>query len=183
MELADILKSDPHTLPYFITEVQTGDKVPVRFEPLALDDIVELQGAVWSRAVFASVWQHYAGDVRTYKLVCKEGGDRRIQGIVRIGSIAPHGRLLKTSLLETASFNRKEHPARVFRGVGRVLVARLAVESILQGGQGRVVVRPREGTASFYLALSFIKNNSYVLNATNAQMLLNSVITAVSKGD
>ena len=172
MELADLLNADPNTLPYFITEVQTRRKVLVRFEPLAPDDDAELRGSVWSQSIFAAVWQHYMGDGRTYKLVCIEEADKRIQGIVCVGSIAQNATLLRENLLESAPFNQKTYRSQEYRGVGRVLVARLVVESYLQGGKGRVAVKPRQGTERFYMTIGFRKQGNFILEIAEAQTLL-----------
>ena len=176
MEPSELLNADPDMLPYFITEVQTGRKVSVRFEPLALDDLAELQSAEWARAVFAAVWQYYAGDARTYKLVCTEGEDRRIQGIVSVGDVLPYGTSLRKSLLESAPFNRREKSAQVHRGVGRVMIARLIAESYLRGQQGRVSVVPRPGSEAFYTAIGFRQRGDFVLEEASAYALLTSTL-------
>lgn len=177
MELADILVSDLNALPYFITEAQTGQTVPVRFEPLALDDISELQSDTWNQAVFSAVWQNYAGDTRTYKLVCTAENGTRIQGITRLGKVLQFGGLLEKSLLETAPFNRTQSSQRQYRGVGRVLIARLVVESHFLGARGKVRVKPRRGTEAFYEVLGFRKfagDYKYMeLYPSEAEQLLN----------
>jgi hypothetical protein len=98
--------SDPNTLPYFVLEVQTGQHVPVRFAPLTAADEAELRGMDWSQAVFRDVWPELVNDSRTFKMLCVNSHDTRIQGMVRLGQYAPVSGLLKKSLLEAAPFNR-----------------------------------------------------------------------------
>lgn len=156
MEPDDLPGTNPNTLPYFITEAQTGRVVPVRFEQINAADQTELRNEDWQQAVFRDVWPELVRDDHTLKLVCDGGEDARIQGMVRFGNLTRRSKLLKTNLLEAAPFNRHGRQLQAYRGVGRVLVARLVVESVLQGGHGRVAVLARTGTEPFYRALGFV---------------------------
>ena len=110
------------------------------------------------------------------KLVCREGQDTTIQGIVHIGKIVFFGGPLRKSLLEAAPCNRKETESQRYRGVGRILVARLVVESFQQGGQGRVIVVPRKEIIPFYSKLRFtfspFSKHEMILDVEPAQELL-----------
>lgn len=187
MELTELLAKDPNTLPYFITEARTQRTVPVRFERLAAEDEAELNGAEWAEARFVDVWREFIGEGRTLKLVCVEEQDRRIQGLVRIGEVTRADGSLKRSLLETAPFNRQEAgEQRAYRGVGRVLVARLVVESYQQGGRGKVTVRAARGTAPFYRAIGFKDSPRWLdhllLDEAEAAELLQAVLISQPRG-
>lgn len=187
-EIARLLERDLNTLPYIVTEVATGRVIPVCFEPLVEADKRELDGPVWSGqtspipAVFAPVWPAYIDDKQTFKLVCirrrdkkRQGENQQIQGIVRIGSVEREGGFLKLSLLETAPFNRWEYQERRFSGVGRVLVARLVMESYRQGGRGKVLVSATRYAVNFYPAVGFKSVASplnFVLDEAGAETLI-----------
>ena len=145
-----------------------NSSIPVRFEPLVEDDKIELDGPGWSEqhspipAVFAAVWPAHIGDRQTFKLVCVQRRDsnvhseyQRIQGLVRIGTVERRGGFLTGSLLETAPLNRWQLHDRRYSGVGRVLVARLIVDSYLQEGHGKVLVRATPRAATFYTEIGF----------------------------
>ncbi len=180
LDLVLLLTADPNTLPYFITETRTGGVVPVRFEPLTPDDDAELKGDRWSAAVFKDVWPSYAHIPNTFKLVCVQDAASDIHGLVHVGKIMTASRFLKKSLLETAPSNQHQTSQPRYRGVGRVLIARLVVESYLQGGQGKVMVRPRPGTEPFYRALGFTPAprlpRRYILDPAAAETLLQKTL-------
>lgn len=180
MELVSLLTADPNTLPYFIMDTRTGNVVPVRFEPLTPDDDAELRGERWSAAVFADVWPNYMHIPNTFKLVRTQDSKSDIQGIVHVGKIMTKGRFLKKSLLETAPSDQHQALQPHYKGVGRILIARLAVESYLQGGQGKVLVRPRPGTEPFYRALGFTPApripRRYILDSSEAETLLQKTL-------
>ncbi len=147
---------DPDHLPYCVIRVATHRSVRVGFQPLQSGDEAELRGPAWSGAVFREVWPGWIGEPGTYKLVRRHGQDRRIQGLLHLGRVERDGGALRDSLLETAPYNRERLVAeRTYRGVGRVLVARLVLESYRQGGLGQVLVRARPGIEPFYLRLGF----------------------------
>lgn len=178
MQPEDLPGTDANTLPYFITEAQTGHRVPAHFEPLTPNDAAELNNEDWATAQFSSTWKQYVQAERVYKLVRVDFEDQRIQGLAHVGKIEQGSIYLKKSLLEAAPFNQHGNKFQVYRGVGRVLIARLVAESVLLGGQGRVSVRPRTGVENFYQAMGFepvlpLKRN-YALNAEEAAALLNA---------
>ena len=154
-ELESWLAADPNALPYFITDAVTGGLVLVRFASLTTSDTAELRGEHWSEAVFRDVWPSYANDGQTLKMVCINETNAGIQGLVRLGQIAVAGNFLRKSLLEAAPFNRRDAETPHYQGVGRILVARLVVESYHQGAQGRVLVETRREAEGFYRRLGF----------------------------
>lgn len=200
MKLAELLSRNPDTLPYFITETQSGNPIPVRFEQLTEEDRAELQGEVWAGAVFAAVWPQFIGDEQTRKLVCVSPLEARIQGLVRIGKVASGSGVLTKSLLATALFNRQEMQwqktglpiplvtrQQQYRGVGRVLVARLVVESYRQGGTGKVRVHARPGVELFYRKIGFRNvphlSHDFVLDEADAETLLQGSLLSEAEGE
>ena len=181
MQPEDLPGADPNTLPYFITEAQTGSRVPARFEPLTLQDAAELNNEDWQNAVFKHVWPQLLTDENTFKLVCVSSTDTRIQGVAHVGSVLWAGGLLEKSLLETAPFNLYGQSMQTYQGTGRALVARLVVGSILQGGQGRVGVVPRPGSEAFYQRLGFQPGKTFRLSSINAQALLQTALLPVQE--
>ena len=178
MEIKNLPGADPNALSYFIMEAQTNCVVPVRFQALTAEDVPELTNEDWSQAVFAAAWRQYVYSGRVLKLVRVDAEDQRIQGLVYPGILDPSRSFLVESMLETAPFNRIKAPQQNCHGVGRVLVARLIVESVYSGGQGRVVVQPRTGTDAFYTAIGFMAlpaSRRYILNTERAALLLQSV--------
>lgn len=179
MQPEDLPGTDPNTLPYFITEAQTGHRVPARFEPLTSQDTAELNNEDWTQAAFAPTWLQLVHSEHVYKLMRVAEQDRRIQGLIHVGMISPGITYLANSLLEAAPFNQRHKNLREYIGVGRVLVARLAAESFTQGRQGRVLVHPRSGTEGFYTSLGFYallpRKRNYVLDEEPAATLLRSV--------
>ncbi len=126
--------------------------------------------------MFKHVWPQLLTDENTFKLVRVSSTDTRIQGVAHVGSVLWAGGLLEKSLLEAAPFNLRGQPMQAYRGAGRTLVARLVVESILQGGQGRVGVVPRPGSEAFYQKLGFQPGKIFRLSSTNAQALLQTAL-------
>ena len=172
----DLPGTDPNMLPYFITEAQTGHIIQVQFASVAVLDQPELRNEDWSQSVFRDVWPEIASHERTLKLVCIGSEDTRIQGMLCVGILTRPGGFLRKNLLESAPFNRHGQQTQAYYGVGRVLVARLVAESVLQGGQGRVVVEPRKGTEKFYRAIGFKGGETFQLSATNAGTLLRATL-------
>lgn len=180
-EFTQILASDPDTLPYFITEVQTKVAVPVMFQKTTEVDIAELYSPRWKNAVYTDVWLSYVREERTLKLVTEGEAGHQIHGIVRLGEVLPGGKFLRNSLLETMPQNNYGAENRIYSGVGRVLVARLVVESILAQQQGGVIVSLGTSTPKhFYLALGFRKQSGserrFALFANELRQLVQSVL-------
>lgn len=182
LELDALLAADPNTLPYFITAAGTGRIVPVQFASLAASDTAELDGANWKEAVFRDVWPVYVGDGQTLKLVCTNEADAAIQGLVRPGQVIGNSGFLRKSLLESAPSNRHMTAIPQYRGVGRVLVARLIVESYRQGTGGRVQIVARPGSEGFYRALGLRESprlasvQTYFVTEDRAFALLKNVL-------
>ena len=136
---------------YFVTDA-AGQQVEVCFDMLTADDSNALNGDDWQGARFGDVWREWAAHEVALKLVLCDGSDESILGIVKIGiirRISGGSRSLRDSLLETAPIHRHDAEQRYYRGIGRVLVARLAAESKAQGVEGRVLVVPVQGSAAF----------------------------------
>ena len=179
LELDALLAADPNTLPYFVMEAATGDRVPVQFASLIESDIADLHGASWNAAVFRDVWPVHADEGQSLKLARANQADTAIQGLVRLGNVAFAGNFLRKSLLETAPNNRHDTGTPRYRGVGRVLVNRLVVEIYRQGAQGRVLVETRREAEGFYRRLGFsgLPYGAKILKLyqTEARQLLQSV--------
>ena len=176
MEIDELVGADPNTLPYFVVEARTGKKVAVRFAPVTAADEFELRGEDWSQAVFRDVWPALVGEPNTFKLARIDGENVRIEGMVRIGRMTRWGGTLQESLLEAAPSNRHIQQQPLYRGIGRVLVARLVVESILHGGQGRVAVHARTGTEAFYRRLGFQEAPVMRLRADDAGIVVRAAL-------
>lgn len=124
---------------YFVTD-SAGQQVNVCFEPLTGNDSSALEGDDWQGAQFGEVWKAWAEHEVALKLVRCDGSDKSILGVVKIGTVRRannRGGYLRDSLLETAPVYRHDMKARRYRGIGRVLVARLVAESKAQGAEGR----------------------------------------------
>lgn len=151
---AILFHEDPNDLPYYLTNRQ-GELVRVCFRRPAEMDRQKLRGPAWRSAVFHEVWPKLIGDGRTLKLTPFDGPQDRILGMIRLRSVYRREQFLQHSLLETAPTDRFAASNRMILGVGRVPVARLIVQSFIDGGDGKVVVRQRTGTERFYKVLGF----------------------------
>lgn len=177
-ELEQYQKADTETLSYFLTEAATGRTRVACFEPLTARDIPELQSEAWTTARFKDVWIEWVDEEHTFKLVVREDDQKQIQGLVRLGEVSRvnySGRVLRDSLLETAPCNRYQALQRQYQGAGRVLVARMVVESYVQGGSGQLLVRPVAGSLPFYHSLGFenVRHTPYcMLKEADARVLL-----------
>ena len=153
-----MLTADPDTLPYFVTDAQSGIAVPVAFQKVTEADAVELRSSEWQKATYADFWPECVRVERTLKLLAAGEENGTIQGMVRVGKVEAGSIFLSNSLLESAPQNNYDAPTRRYRGVGRVLVARLVVESYLAEQQGRVLISLGASTnKQFYPALGFVK--------------------------
>ena len=150
----------------------------VCFEPLTAEDSYALNGDDWKGARFSDVWKEWATHNLLLKLVLCDGNDDTILGIVRLGSarrISGGATILRDSLLETAPALQFRAGGRQYRGIGRVLVARLVVESKAQGAEGRVLVVPVHGSSAFYHTLGFRESRvkgEFRLQVQEAEALL-----------
>ena len=180
-----MLASDPDTLPYFVIEVQTERIVSVTFKEVTEADAVNLESAEWQNAVYRDNWLQYVRyepfrpSIR--KLVLMDEEDGAIQGIVRLGEVEKRGGFLRHSLLEAAPRNVHNALGRRYRGVGRVLVARLSVESYAAHQQGRLeITRGTSAPPKFYSDLGFSQRKpskeQYLLLEREARNLLQSVL-------
>ena len=172
MRLEDVLDQDPDQLSYAVTGPDC--RLPVRFELLTAADALVLWGPSWAHAVFQAVWLNAAiAEFGALKVVAPADHDAGVLGLVLPGTIKKLRGPLEDSLLETAPELRYGNPARSYRGVGRVLVARLVAESIVKGGGGAIRVRVRPGMGSFYTRLGFrsIPGTPYFMVLPSAQAL------------
>lgn len=179
MRLSATTTIDPNQLPYFVTD-GAGNLVPVEFVPLTSTDAAELSGFDWLGSVFQPTWIHLCGAPVVYKLV-EPGTASPIIGLIHIGKVAAGFGALKGSLLETAPVHRfrPNNPLFGFRGVGRVLVARLIVESYNTGGSGAVRVDARSGAVNFYRRIGFVQERGFArthrLSAQQAGIIFEKV--------
>ena len=146
-------------LPYYVME--GARPVQVRFVPLEAGDETAIND-MWPGAIYFELWRHVAlynsARETTLKLVTTDGSDSQLLGLLKLGDGTPArsmaGKLNTQSVLETAPSLR--YPAaRRYKGVGKILVARLIAESILQHFGGAHIVTPRPQTYPFYLHLGF----------------------------
>lgn len=153
-------------------------KVNVCFEPLTTDDVKTIRGEDWRTALFYEVWIETAEHETGWKLTLCEGEDKPILGLIRLGT-APQLNgdkgALSGSLLESVPVHQYGTAQRGYKGIGRVLIARLVEESKAQGADGSVRVRPAQGTVPFYERLGFYPSRIapyYRLDAQAAEILL-----------
>ena len=171
---------------YFVTDA-AGQKVEVYFETLTVDDSDALNGDDWQGARFDAVWKEWAEHHLALKLLRCDGSHNAILGLVKIGVIERKGGksdVLRDSLLESAPVHQFRSEDRRYRGIGRVLVARLITASKMQEAKGRVLVRPAEGTLPFYKRLGFVTSvdkKYYRLNIAQAEALLVSCLIPARK--
>ena len=143
---------------YFLFDAVAGKDVCVRFEPLTESDRATLNEAKWREARFRDVWLEWARHGVALKLTRCDGEEQPILGLIRPGmapSINGRAGALRDSLLETSPAYRHGTAERRYRGIGRVLGARLVAESNAQGAEGRVLVRPVRDSIPFYRNLGF----------------------------
>ncbi len=162
---------------YFLRDLLAGKDVAVCFEPLTADDTNALNGPDWQRARFGAVWKVWAEHELALKLTLCEGEGELVLGLVKLGTVQRINGAgsLCDSLLEAAPIHRSGAIGRRYRGIGSVLVARLVVESKAQGAEGRLRVRPAQGSIPFYERLGFLSVSGtpyYVLEAKQAEELL-----------
>ena len=81
---------------------------------------------------------------------------------------------------QAAPANRARTVPRRYRGVGRVLIARLVAQSWVEGGRGKILVSPRPGTEPFYVGLGFRfvrpMRSALVLNEMGAATLMKAAL-------
>ena len=155
MNLHDTTGADANRLPYFVMD-GAGNRVTVEFAPLIEADKAEIEGADWIGSVFREAWMQWCGVPPTIKLV-EKGGASPILGLVRPG-VVPEGDLaLRGSILETTPALRfRVGSVSPLRGVGRVLLARLVVESYNQGANGALYIKSRPEAYGFYDAVGLV---------------------------
>ncbi len=176
---------NPDELPYYVLEGQRP--VRVRFTPLEAEDEAYINDW-WYASVYFAMWQHLAqyelSRQATLKLVAAEGQDTSILGLLRMASDTSvqvmYGKLNTKSVLETAPRFRYPVQSRDYRGIGKVLVARLIAESIRHGQEGALVVSPRKIVVPFYLHLGFRRSsrnpNRFFIQQESGRQLLQSVL-------
>jgi hypothetical protein len=155
VKLSETAGLDPNVLPYFVTD-SAGSRVMVAFAPLTAADKSELSGTDWLGSVFREAWMDFCGVPPTLKLIERE--ERApILGLLRPGNVPEGGYLLERSLLETAPALRfRSGSVSPLRGVGRVLLARLVVESYNQSAGGGLYIVVRPAANGFYDALGLL---------------------------
>lgn len=164
--------------PYFLFDTVVGEEIAVCFEPLTEADHPALESEDWRGARFLDVWKESIGHDIALKLTLCEGEDKSLFGILRLGNTlrtSGHAGALKGSLLETAPVYRHSMTGRRYHGIGRVLVARLVMESKAQGAAGRLRIRAARDSEAFYEKLGFIRTREtaiFVLEANKAEELL-----------
>ena len=143
---------------YTITDTRQNVKVNACFEPLTASDNEALKGEDWQAARFGDVWKELAQREVAQKLTLCDGDERPVLGLVQIGTVQRTNggeKMLRDSLLEAALVHRHGTAQRRYSGIGRVLIARLIVESKAQGAEGRLLVRPVPSSVPFYRKLGF----------------------------
>ncbi|GEM_PF-2113517 len=151
---------NPDTLPYFVMEA--GQRVQVRFTTLEPDDEQHI-AASWTGAVYFDLWLYDAHQAImhqiTRKLIAADGNTENILGLLRMGNAVSvrltYRKLNTQSVLETAPHLHYRRAERAYHGIGKVLVARLIAESIVQGHGGALVVSPHTRAIPFYRHLGF----------------------------
>ena len=162
-------------LSYLLWDAHKGERRIAFFAQLGRADRASLDKPAWSQAVFIDAWREHAeyGQL-AFKLQADDG--MGMLGLVAPGKIRTG--FLAGSLLETVP--GCQYPAIApYRGVGKVLVARLVVESILRAGKGRIMVLPRLECRGFYLNLGFVQaahSRHLVLLEQPARALLEDTI-------
>lgn len=143
---------------YTITDMRQNERVEVCFEPLTANDLVEFERDDWQGARFSDVWRELAQYEIAEKLTLCAGTDKPLLGIVQVGTVRMgEGRVtpLRDSLLEVAPVHQFITGRRSYKGIGRVLVARLIEASREKGAEGRLLVRPVPSSVPFYRKLGF----------------------------
>ena len=143
---------------YTITDTRSNAKVNVCFEPLTENDAAVLKGEDWQTARFREVWKAFAEHAVAQKLTWCDGEEKPLLGLVHIGTVRKRDtevRALCDSLLEAAPVYCFGAEGRRYRGIGRVLVARLVIASKELGAEGRLLVRPAPLSLPFYQTLGF----------------------------
>jgi len=145
---------------------------------LTADDISALNGDDWKGARFGEVWKQWAEHELALKLVRCDGGDKSVLGLVKIGvtrQIVGGAISLRDNLLETVPIYRYDKQHRQYRGIGRVLIARLVAASRAQGAGGRLFISPVPTSLPFYRALGFVPTRNpryWRLKTLEAEQLL-----------
>jgi len=146
---------------FFIWDASTDQPIAVRFESLSESDREELESPNWAGAKFREVWLQSLDcgtsgtSASALKLVTDAGEPSGILGLLFIG-VPRRAAYLKGSLLESSpKFRYRGGRPRIVRSIGRVLVARLILESERRGKHGKVQVTPIAGSEDFYTRLGF----------------------------
>ena len=170
---------------YFITHA-VGQRVKVCFAPLTADDSDALNEDEWQGARFGEVWKAWAEHEIALKLTLRDSSDTSILGIVKVGGAQrENGKpdVLRNSLLEAAPAHRFQAEGRRYRGIGRVLVAQLVIESKTQGAGGRLLIRPVSDSTGFYEQIGFrpLSDNNYILEAQKPDELLKTCMLSANE--
>lgn len=143
---------------YTIKSTRNNSAINVYFESLTTEDTPILKGEDWQGARFGETWKALAEHDVAQKLTLQEGEEKPLLGMVYIGTVRKyngHNSVLRDNLLEVAPVYRYGEEGRSYRGIGRVLVARLIAASMELGAEGRLLVRPVPSSIPFYRKLGF----------------------------
>ena len=175
---------NPDELPYYVLEGQRP--VQVRFKPLEAEDEVYITDW-WRSSIYFAVWQQVAqyevAQPTSLKLIVADEQEKQILGLLRMGGPSmqvSYGKLNTQSMLETAPRFRYRVQGRDYKGIGKVLVARLIAESVVHGKGGALIVTPRPQTYPFYRHLGFQPSsrdpNRFFVREGAGMQLLQSVL-------
>lgn len=176
------IAEQPENNIYFVTDA-AEQQVKVCFETLTANDSATLEGDDWQGARFGDVWKEWAEHEVALKLTLCSGEVKPILGVLKPGTAAEiYGGaiILRDSWLETAPVYRHDTEGRRYRGIGRILVARLIVESKKQGAGGHVLVSPTKDSIPFYRRLGFEESRIKYhlrLNVQEAELLLKTCMS------
>ena len=143
---------------YYVNDTVADTRIEVRFETLLPHDIEILDGDDWIGSRFGEVWKMRTGRPGTLKLVSCSEVKTQILGILSHGIVQIRRDGLRNSLIEVCPAHKFGSEARRYSGLGSVLVARLVIESMEQGGEGRLLIRPVVSSKGFYKRLGFTKS-------------------------
>lgn len=176
---------NPDELPYYVLEGERPVRVWFTLLEAGDEDYIN---EWWKASIYFAVWQqvalHEVAQPTSLKLVVADEQETQILGLLRMGGgtsmQVTNGKRNTQSLLETAPRLRYASRQREYRGVGKVLVARLIAESIVRGKGGALIVTPRPQTYSFYRHLGFKPSsrdvNRFFVREGAGMQLLQSVL-------
>ena len=174
---------EPDSFTYLIRESATGHEVPAAFVPLQYADLNTIAAENW-HGVFKPIWEQIAETEplrkRAYKIVCDDT-DKRTQGLLFLG--IERGRDWSLDcLLEAAPWNRHGAGDRLYRGVGKALIARVIAEHWRLGYHSPIQLEVNPRSHLFYQRLGFVQageasaSNRLFLPEAQARTIFESVV-------